>query len=542
MRDRMSIAAVILGALALRLYGIGWGLPDVLHNYSYHPDEFLAVGAAASIIQTALPRFYNYPSLYLYISALVIFIAAWTGLAATTAATFLCARLVTAAMGIGTVAITYWAGRVIFGGSAGLIAAVVLCIAPIHVQHSHFATVDVPSTLFVAAAIGYAGRILKGGGKRDYVLGGIMAGLAAGTKYNAGLVLLAPIAAHFFRPSAGASRAAGRWLLLIVGCALGAFVVSTPGLILQWSNFRYGFTYEMEHAALGHGLVFAGTGNGFIYTFATSLWWGMGPGLAVLFAVAAVYGLWKRDPRVLMVLCFVIPYYALISLSHVRFVRYTLPLFPAAALLIGWLALNVWDRIRRSRAPRIGWVWAGACGIVFIATFAYTLALDGLFTQPDPRSRAARWIFANAPRGSAIGFIDTPWFYSPPLSPNFGFGSPDERRRNAGETPYGVVVFSDCAKPGCWAKRGRMPDLIAISDYEVCDALRLRGSREISPDNRRDVDRIVSDFQLVKKSYRPVRRFSDRLSIFGLQLARAQDLPHDMRYQSPTITIYARRK
>ncbi len=39
----LLVLAVIVLAAALRVYGLRWGLPDSLHSYSYHPDEFLTV-------------------------------------------------------------------------------------------------------------------------------------------------------------------------------------------------------------------------------------------------------------------------------------------------------------------------------------------------------------------------------------------------------------------------------------------------------------------------------------------------------------------
>ena len=39
-----ALAAVLLGALALRLWGIDYGLP-----YAYHPDEPFMIGVPASL-------------------------------------------------------------------------------------------------------------------------------------------------------------------------------------------------------------------------------------------------------------------------------------------------------------------------------------------------------------------------------------------------------------------------------------------------------------------------------------------------------------
>ncbi len=172
-------ALIILLAGALRFYGLRWGLPNSLHSYSYHPDEFMTVGAAFGQIyahHSLNPGFYNYPSVYIYLSALASAMAAGYHSPVNNANIYLFARVVAVLMGTAAAGVTYWAGRKLFGPVVGLLAALAMCMAPLHVQHSHFATVDVPSTLFVAAALGFAGLVLKRGDWRDYILGGVMAG------------------------------------------------------------------------------------------------------------------------------------------------------------------------------------------------------------------------------------------------------------------------------------------------------------------------------------------------------------------------------
>ena len=211
-----GLAGIILLAAALRFAGLRWGLPNELHSYSYHPDEFLTIGSSARVAglldghRTINPGLYNYPSLYLYISALAMMVANGYGWLGNAASIYLTARVVTALMGLGAVGATYWAGRVMFGNVAGLLAALIIAIAPLHVQHSHFATVDVPSTLFVALCLGFSGLILKRGSWRDYILAGVMAGLAGGTKYNAVLVIFAPMAAHFLKEGIGWRQYSGQ--------------------------------------------------------------------------------------------------------------------------------------------------------------------------------------------------------------------------------------------------------------------------------------------------------------------------------------------
>ena len=531
-----ALVLVLALAAALRFWGLRWGLPNALHNYSYHPDEFLIIGAAFATIylkRTWNPGFYNYPSLYIYLSALALAVASGWHVALTPASIYLIPRVVTALMGVGAVAATYWAGRVMFGEGVGLLAALVICVAPLHVQHSHFATVDAPSTLFVALALGFAGLILKRGSWRDYVLAGVMSGLAAGTKYNAGLVMLSPIAAHFLREGFRWSAVKSGRLWAIVGCALAAFVISTPGSVLATSQFLYGLTYEMHHAAEGHGLVFAGTGNGFVYTFASSLCYGLGPFLAFLLVVAVLSAARKRSRQALAILAFIIPYYALISFSHVRFARYALPLFPAGAVMIGWLMCE-WFRGRcGSKSLVVIWrcLWIALCGGSILIALFCSMVLDALFALPDPRDQAAQWVFKHVQKGSAIGLIESPWFYSPPLTRSLGFGALEQRQDAAREAPYRLVVLSPPQ-----ANRAA-PDWLIVSDYETEDAERLRDIRSIPQNDRVEVDRILGELDWIAHCYTRRDVFGGSWGLLGWG-----PLPHDMRYPDPMITIYERRK
>lgn len=518
-----------MGAL-LRFYGLRWGLPNDIHDYTYHPDEFLTVGAALGRVvahRTIDPGLYNYPSLYIYLSALAIMTGFAYGAADKLASVYLAARTVTALMGTAAIAVTYWAGKVSFGTGAAVIAALMLCVAPIHVQHSHFATVDVPSTLFVAAALGFAGLILKDGAWKSYLLGGAMAGLAAGTKYNAAMVLLSVIAAHLLRGGGWRALVSGR-MWAAVGCAVAAFVVSTPGSVLHPDKFLYGLTYEMRHAAEGHGLVFVGTGNGFLYTLTSSLWYGLGAQV-LLFLPAVVLALAKRHKPALAVLAFVIPYYILISLSQVRFARYALPMFPAIAILTGWFVVEVWSAVR-GRAGRV--VWAGLCGLIICWTLAATLVWTAVFRAPDPRDQAEKWIRANVPKGASIGVIEVPWFYSPPLSSTLGLGTLAQREKAMQDTPYRLKLYG--------REAGALPDWIVRSDFETRDAWRLGTDKTLSPDDRAEVNRMLSALQKIELFYtfrRGYGRMPVLLAGFGFP-----DPPHDMRYVRPEITIYERKK
>ncbi len=95
-------------------------------------------------------------------------------------------------MGVGTVWAVYAIGRRLWGRRAGLLAALTLAIMPLHAQHSHFLTVDVPATFWGVLSLLWAVRLATGDPKplRAALLAGVFAGLAAATKYNMALAIL----------------------------------------------------------------------------------------------------------------------------------------------------------------------------------------------------------------------------------------------------------------------------------------------------------------------------------------------------------------
>jgi 4-amino-4-deoxy-L-arabinose transferase-like glycosyltransferase len=242
---QLFFAAIVLVAFAVRLWGIGWGLP-----YVDHPDEPQVADAALGMVRRGdwNSQFFDYPSLYLYALRLV-FDTHWryglatgvytsvaqfpltTRLYLTSPGFFLWGRALTATLGALTVALLYLVGRRCWNARVGLAAAAVLAILPFHVRHSQFITVDVPATLMTLLAIGAALRLLQRDNLGSYALAGFAAGIATSTKYNAGAVVLAIIAAHAFHWGRASLRQAKRLLWAALWSLLG-FVAATPYAVL----------------------------------------------------------------------------------------------------------------------------------------------------------------------------------------------------------------------------------------------------------------------------------------------------------------------
>ena len=143
-----GVLAGLLGlAAALRLIGIEYGLP---FGGLLNPDERNIVPRAWAMVHGSGldPHWFDYPSLLLYVLAPF---QAWQG-----EPSYLAARLVVAAFGVGAVAAAWWLGRAAYGRTAGLVAAAAVAVETIGVAYSHAAVTDVPMTALIAVSLALA--------------------------------------------------------------------------------------------------------------------------------------------------------------------------------------------------------------------------------------------------------------------------------------------------------------------------------------------------------------------------------------------------
>ncbi|MCJ7627771.1 MAG: glycosyltransferase family 39 protein [Longimicrobiales bacterium] len=279
---RWTLLAVLVLAAVLRVWGIGFGLP----NLNARPDEIEVVSRAIRLLSGDLnPHFFHYPSLYFYL--LGIAFAVWSGVSVTLGSSMedflaraavdpsgfiLVARYVTALAGVATVYGVYRVGSRLQGPSAGLAAATLLAVAHLHVRESHFATTDTLLTLLLIVAVYYLLEVAEEGTLRSYLWAGLFTGLAISTKYVGLILPWVLLLAHGlyhrrvsgdanWRKWARAGLSDPRlWLFGVTGA--GAFFVTSPYAALDWALFTNHFNFQLNHLSGGHGV---DLGNGGIY-------------------------------------------------------------------------------------------------------------------------------------------------------------------------------------------------------------------------------------------------------------------------------------
>jgi 4-amino-4-deoxy-L-arabinose transferase-like glycosyltransferase len=213
---RLVVPLLVVAALAIYLYGIGWGLPN--GNETWAADA-IKPGTPLSIAHRALGGWnsgwfwFKYPLGHVFVLCAVyapymayLRLAGQLGTPTsayphgfsdpeTALATLaLLGRSVSALMGAGTVALVYLTARTLFGRLAGVVAAAVAAFAYPVVYYAHTTNVEIPYLFWTALAL-YAGvRLVTGGAPRWFWVLGAAAAMAVSTKeLVVGFVLALPL-------------------------------------------------------------------------------------------------------------------------------------------------------------------------------------------------------------------------------------------------------------------------------------------------------------------------------------------------------------
>lgn len=546
------LAAVLLLAFALRAWGLAWGLPTATHYFSYHPDESVVLEAAMGMNVFAgrlLPHFYRYGSLQLYLVLLANSLAFVFGGAnivikdlaqdhAQWARLYLIGRCLSVSMGVGTVGAVYALACRLWGRGAGLWAAFVLAVMPLHAQQSHWLTVDVPAAFWGVLALVWTAKlwdalVADGGGKdglRTAFWAGVFAGLASATKYNMALSLLPLLLVCMLHKQVK---------LLLLGALAGAaaFLLACPGAVLDRAAFVSDVRAEWVHVSRQPGPTFADTGNGFVYVLVHTLPAGLGWPLLALALVSLAHAAVRRTRGDSLLAAFALPYFVVISLASVRYARYVVPLLPLLAVWCGRMLAD-WTRVHTRPVFILRRIAAVA---VLVFTLADCVVLVSPMAQADPRDRALAWL-EHQPPPASVGFAAQPWFGTPPVSPYFSSPRPGGWRQFV--PPGSPVSLAVQGQPwrvsfpsGDWDTAvftTNPPHFVVLSEYDYRDALRLHDPRALL------------FLGTLRQGYTQAACFHGPPPLFhrlhfnnGLP---AQDLPHDMLYPDPTIVVYTQRK
>lgn len=393
-----TLVLITVAALLLRM-------PGFLHGLPTYPDadEPTVISIAVRIFKGEFnPHFFNYPSLYLYLNAGLVALThvVYHGLRIVgvfeSPSTpywlfFAASRLFNIALSIGSIVLMYLIGRCLADRKLGLLSAAILCVFPLHVQHSVRVAPNMLLLVCVGACIYASLRFLvyPGYDIRWLYVSSVAAGLAVGTKYMAPIAL-PPLFALLVRGESGSGFGRGVHAVGCLAAMLAAFVVTTPYAVVAFPEFASGLLYEHAHYTAGHP---GAEARWALTRLAVNLFRRGATPLPLLTGVAGVVMLsiarWKSAGVILLGPML---WFGLMGSYSTTFARNILPL----AYVISAGAAYAISRVKPSRA-----------GVVlFLAVLVKPVSVDIKHIlyrmRPDIRYVAGAWIAENIPEGSHI--------------------------------------------------------------------------------------------------------------------------------------------
>lgn len=519
-------------AAMLRLLGITWGLPGPTHLFSYQPDEFFSLQAALNLALNGdpNPHFFNYPSLYLYLSAAACMFGHGKlamgdpaqQLPEILRAFTLDARLATVGLALITVGAVYAAATRLAGQAAGLVAAALVAVAPGHVLYSHFAAVDVPLACFMALAVWAAIALMDDDRWKIVILAAVACGASAATKYNGALSLLAPFLAlggcawRSPRPRAWRSLVLRAAMLVFLGAV--TFAVLSPYVFLDWNAASRDIAFEISHMRKGEYPAKAAypSGAGFHLLALTYSFGGIGPLVGV--GLLMTLGIISLRTRSLPVVVLAVAWFGMISATEVRYARYDLPLVPLVAILAAAGAVP-----KKSTRPGMQSIVARVIVVTLIpSVLVVSCLLSGSMSfLPEPRDAALQGILMQVPEQQPVTVLRTVWFDMPPLDFNNG-GDALGRMFASFRRPLRPLRLL----PGFDSSRLRreQPEWIVETDFQTAEWLAARNPAAVAFRNQLEADYLCQSF---RRSW-------------GWWLWGGSDLPqpHDFSYPFTTVRIW----
>ena len=396
----LALAALLAGALALRLWGIKHGLP-----YAYNVDEstHFVPRAVGFFGHDYNPHYFVNPPAFTYLlhGVFGVWFGGRDGVARAYAGdpteVLVVARAASAVAATSGVALLCATGARLFDRRVGLLAAALLSVAFLPVFYSHLALNDAPLLAPVGLSLFGSAGILRHGRRRDYMLAGAGLGLAFATKYTAAIVLLPLLGAAACASSGRVRWGRGVGLALVAG--LGCAVLAHPYAVLDAQAFIAGLGRQSSASATSKlGLT---EPSGHLY-YLWTLTWGVGWVPALAAGGGALWLVRSRPPAAALLVPAPLAFVVYMGAHERYFGRWLMPILPIVCLLAAVAAVAAVDAAARRR-PRLRAPALAVMGLGLIAQgVVFSVHNDAVLARDDTRALTRSWLLDHVPAGSAI--------------------------------------------------------------------------------------------------------------------------------------------
>ena len=471
-------------ALALRLYGIDWD-----QGHGYHPDErsiymrsdcmYRVLAEAPGYDQCVRehpdmeaglpgldafldadrspfnPHWFPLGSILIYLIVGVRFLLEPFMDASSLLTMSYAGRSIMALADVGTVFMVYLLGKRMYDRRAGLLAASLVALAVVHIQHSHFYRPEPLLVFFLMASFWFMLQVMERRRLRDSLLLGLFVGLTLAPKVSVlplALPLVLTYGSRLFIAADG--RCDSRWGVpsyreasatlkhIVMGAAVAVvvFAVTTPYAVLDLAEFIDQNAWQAGMARTAGTVPFTVQyidSTPFLYELKQTSLWALGLPLGIVAWGGLVFTILKvtrgspARRAELLFLAWVVPNFLMLGIFEVKFLRYIFPILPFLVVMGSGMLIWMLDRARSSRSRASPLTSSPLAGdgigrvrgllasyaphaligvIVFVvaATAFYALSFERVYTRPHTAIQASRWINENVPVNSTI-ITDNHW-------------------------------------------------------------------------------------------------------------------------------------
>lgn len=428
-RRAFTLAALLLVALLLRFTGLHHEVADRpwLDEGTYvHHAQQIRAGEPWSAT-------FVYPHLTYYAESALLWLQErlegpwsalcreWLGITNPLERTWLWLRTYAALLGALVVLPVYLAaerlaagprrGRPALGWAAGAVAGLLIVFSPLVNRLTHVNISDGPAAVFAAFCFAAAVGLLDRESARGYLLAGVAGGLAAASKYPAGLVVVAVFAVwvrhRLGRGGGGGDERGTPWGLMWAAlAALAVFLAATPSFFVFPDAALHG----------DRGVLFG------VRQYAGGGWIGVQPrsnlgfygglllhqlGWPALLAAVAGVALAGRElrRRLAWMTPFPLLYLALVCAMTLVVPRNLLPAVPPLAVFagVGVASAGSWMWERWGAARRIKTAAGAAAALLLVAVPAVPAVTASLaMAAPSTLELARQWMVENLPPGTFV--------------------------------------------------------------------------------------------------------------------------------------------
>jgi YYY domain-containing protein len=417
------LGLILLSALMLRLYQ-----PDWYNDRQFHPDERWIVGSAVPAINNwgDKPIGLQYGSLPLYILSMYRHTVEWIHTSFfqnmdMNKAYIGGSRVVSGLVSTGTIVFIFLTAMLLFGPGVALLAAALAAFTTLDIHAAHFFTVDPFVGFFLSISIYFCAKIYKAGKLVDYILAGVFYGAAMASKSAALPFALAILAAHFFHyfsikgtSKKDKKRRMNSWINLAwaVFATVITFFICMPWAILDYPRFMSDQNEQKRILVTGEGDVpynrqYINT-TPFFYYIQNMVFYTMGIPYGTMAFIAFYFyiiiffkdifkflkslkGEIFGNKEVVLILAWLVPYFAVVGLSFAKFNRYMVPMTPFLAIITAKLLFDIRQKISDKK------IGTALMALVMGGAMFYGVAFMNVYSNPHPWIDASRFMFKNIP-------------------------------------------------------------------------------------------------------------------------------------------------